>query len=656
MCGIAGIYNFKGEKIDTIILRNMCDIEKHRGPDDEGYVLINTKNNLLEERQGIDTNVEVKKGLKIIEEENKGGFNLGFGSRRLSIIDLSSNAHQPMCNEDGNIWITYNGEIYNYLEIMDYLKVKGHRFRSNSDVEVIIHLYEERGEECLKEFNGMFAFAIWDVRKKKLFCARDRFGIKPFYYYLDKDKFIFASEIKAIFENKKIKRIPNDDVIFKYLNDNYIPYFEETFFANVKQLPPAHYLVIDINGFRVVRWWDIPDLSLHIEYKDALIKFYELFEDSIRLRLRSDVPIGTCLSGGLDSSSIVCVLNNLLKRQTTNFSQKAFSSCFENKNFDEREYINQVVEKTNIKNFYTFPDEKKLFNELPKIIWHQDEPFVSTSIFAQWEVMKLAKSNDVVVLLDGQGGDELLAGYHGYYYSFFADLIRNFKIVKLIKEISLYNKYHKYSILDALIRATLYALPFGFKKLFKKILYKKQNYHSWLNIDVRKLIDNRWELASKFKGILKKHLYVNLVSYLPSLLRFEDRNSMAFSLESRLPFLDFRLVEFVFSLENSTKINDGMTKIILRDSLKEILPEKVRLRKDKMAFGTPESIWFKTTLKDKIKDIILSEEFKRRGYINQDKIRVEFEKYCNNEKEITNEVWRWVNFELWYRICIEEKK
>ena len=656
MCGIAGIYNFKGEKIDTIILRNMCDIEKHRGPDDEGYVLINTKNNLLEERQGIDTNVEVKKGLKIIEEENKGGFNLGFGSRRLSIIDLSSNAHQPMCNEDGNIWITYNGEIYNYLEIMDYLKVKGHRFRSNSDVEVIIHLYEERGEECLKEFNGMFAFAIWDVRKKKLFCARDRFGIKPFYYYLDKDKFIFASEIKAIFENKKIKRIPNDDVIFKYLNDNYIPYFEETFFANVKQLPPAHYLVIDINGFRVVRWWDIPDLSLHIEYKDALIKFYELFEDSIRLRLRSDVPIGTCLSGGLDSSSIVCVLNNLLKRQTTNFSQKAFSSCFENKNFDEREYINQVVEKTNIKNFYTFPDEKKLFNELPKIIWHQDEPFVSTSIFAQWEVMKLAKSNDVVVLLDGQGGDELLAGYHGYYYSFFADLIRNFKIVKLIKEISLYNKYHKYSILDALIRATLYALPFGFKKSFKEILYKKQNYHSWLNIDVRKLIDNRWELASKFKGILKKHLYVNLVSYLPSLLRFEDRNSMAFSLESRLPFLDFRLVEFVFSLENSTKINDGMTKIILRDSLKEILPEKVRLRKDKMAFGTPESIWFKTTLKDKIKDIILSEEFKRRGYINQDKIRVEFEKYCNNEKEITNEVWRWVNFELWYRICIEEKK
>jgi len=656
MCGIAGIYNFKGEKIDTIILRNMCDIEKHRGPDDEGYVLINTKNNLLEERQGIDTNVEVKKGLKIIEEENKGGFNLGFGSRRLSIIDLSSNAHQPMCNEDGNIWITYNGEIYNYLEIMDYLKVKGHRFRSNSDVEVIIHLYEERGEECLKEFNGMFAFAIWDVRKKKLFCARDRFGIKPFYYYLDKDKFIFASEIKAIFENKKIKRIPNDDVIFKYLNDNYIPYFEETFFANVKQLPPAHYLVIDINGFRVVRWWDIPDLSLHIEYKDALIKFYELFEDSIRLRLRSDVPIGTCLSGGLDSSSIVCVLNNLLKRQTTNFSQKAFSSCFENKNFDEREYINQVVEKTNIKNFYTFPDEKKLFNELPKIIWHQDEPFVSTSIFAQWEVMKLAKSNDVVVLLDGQGGDELLAGYHGYYYSFFADLIRNFKIVKLIKEISLYNKYHKYSILDALIRATLYALPFGFKKSFKEILYKKQNYHSWLNIDVRKLIDNRWELASKFKGILKKHLYVNLVSYLPSLLRFEDRNSMAFSLESRLPFLDFRLVEFVFSLENSTKINDGMTKVILRDSLKEILPEKVRLRKDKMAFVTPESIWFKTTLKDKIKDIILSEEFKRRGYINQDKIRVEFEKYCNNEKEITNEVWRWVNFELWYRICIEEKK
>lgn len=654
MCGIAGILNLKGDKIDPIILRDMCDIQKHRGPDDEGYVFIDTKAGLIEERQGINTVVDVRTDKIIIEEENRRGYNLGLGHRRLSIIDLSSFGHQPMCNEDGSIWIVYNGEVYNYREIMDFLKGKGHVFRSKTDTETIIHLYEEKKEKCLNDLNGMFSFCLWDSKSKKLFCARDRFGIKPLHYFFNGEKFVFASEIKAIFQDEKINRIPNDEVIYKYLNNDFVPGQTDTFYEGIKQVPPAHYLTVENGVLTVQKYWEVPLGTAYSKgsYDDTVKTFFDLFKDSVRLRLQSDVPVGTCLSGGLDSSSVACVINGLLKDQKINYSQKSFSSCFENKLFDERDYIDLVVKKTGVNNYCVFPEGKTLFKTLPDLIRHQDEPFSGTSIFAQWEVMKLAKNSGVKVILDGQGGDETLAGYHHYYKFLFAGLLKKIKIVKLLKEAILFSKQDKYPVRKSLYEAAKININPAVKNILKKLLNKEKKPYEWLNTEQN--THGRKKRGKRHKEFLKNELLNSLTGYLPSLLRYEDRNSMAHSVEARLPFLDYRLVEFVFGLPDDFKINNGLTKAILRDAMKNVLPEEVRLRKDKMGFVTPEKIWFKTTLKEEIKDIIYSESFQNRKYFKGGLIKKEFEDYCNDKKEITGIVWRWVNFELWYRICIEK--
>ncbi|MFH1562469.1 MAG: asparagine synthase (glutamine-hydrolyzing) [Nitrospirota bacterium] len=617
MCGIAGIYNLNNEPVSQDTLKRMCDVIRHRGPDDEG--------------QWLDGNI-------------------GFGHRRLSIIDLSTAGHQPMSNEDGTIWITYNGEVYNYVELRPELEAKGHRFISHTDTEVIIHAYEEYGEECLSKFNGMFAFALWDSRQNKLFCARDRFGIKPFYYYYDSQRFVFASEIKSLLEDEGIEKRPNNQIICDYLIYAYIDHTEDTFFEGIKQLPPAHYLVIKDGKVSIKRYWDInPDEKLQsnsIDDTKCAQRFYELFEDSIRLRLRSDVPVGTCLSGGLDSSSIVCVVNKLLSRNLQNPQQKSFSSCFEDKTYDEREFIQEVVNKTRVDANFTFPDGNKLFDIIPDVIWHQDEPFGSTSIFAQWHVMKLAKEKGVTVLLDGQGADELLAGYHPYYHYYFSDLIRTLQFKKLIEELNLYFKYHSYPKLDTLLKLIQPLLSYGLRNSLKSILKMKMS--NWVNTDFAKIYQRRIVPGQKYKGCLEDRLYQDITnSSLPALLRYEDRNSMAHSVEARVPFLDYRLVEFVFSLPSSQKIRDGITKILLRNATKGILPEKVRMRMDKMGFVTPGDVWFRTVAKDKILEIFNSDSFKSRGYFNIDEIKREFDAHCRGEKNLHFTVWRWINLELW---------
>lgn len=622
MCGIAGIYSLYHLPISAGLLKKMTDIQRHRGPDDEGHYINNS---------------------------------VGLGHRRLSIIDLSPAGHQPMCNEDGTIWITYNGEVYNYIELTPELKAKGHVFSSSTDTEVIIHAYEEYGEECLQKFNGMFAFAIWDERKKKLFCARDRFGIKPFYYYFDSRRFHFASEIKAIIEDRTIERKPNDRIIYDYLAHGLLDHTEDTFFEGIKRLMPAHYLVIENSEVKIRRYWDLDPMNVQKEVGDeeCARKFYELFRDSVRLQLRSDVPVGTCLSGGLDSSSIVCVANDQLKELSDEPQQKTFSSCFDDKKYDEREYIEAVIEKTGAQANYTFPKGEELFDLIQDVIWHQDEPFGSTSIFAQWHVMKLAKERGVKVLLDGQGADEILAGYHGYYLSFFADLIKTFRFKKLNTEINYYSKYHSYSKLYALVQVLIliiaYLSPNFLKNKIKYIIIKK----GWLKSEFIKANNKDKTTISKYKSYLQNHLYQVLIIGLPSLLHYEDRNSMAFSIESRVPFLDYRLVEFMFSLPNNQKINNGITKVVLRSAMKDILPEKVRNRMDKMGFVTPEDIWFRTSAKDKIIEIISSDSFRGRKYFNVSEIKKEFEAHCKGKKNISFVIWRWINLELWLRKFID---
>lgn len=653
MCGIAGYFSLNREKIDTKRFEFLLDTIKHRGPDDFGYAVFNSD---LEKSRFVENPNSIN--------EIDFSPDLIFGHRRLSIIDLSPSGRQPMTDEKGNFWVVFNGEIYNYIELKEELKSLGFNFRTNSDTEVILKAYEHWGEGCLNKFNGMFAFALWNVKEKRLFCARDRMGVKPFYYYLDEDRFAFASEIKALIE-MGIERKTNNQIVYDYLSHGFIDHTDDTFFYGIKQLRPAHYLVLSDRKIELQRWWDIEDNELtDLSDNEYARRFYELFEDSIRLRLRSDVPIGTCLSGGLDSSSIVCIANKLMfqgdyPREIVGDRQRTFSSCFKDRKYDERVFIEEVIQKTNARSYYIFPEGKELFDLIPQVIWHQDEPFGSTSIFAQWHVMKLARENGVTVLLDGQGADELLAGYHGYFGTYYVDLARSLHILRLFAELYFYKKIHKKfqpmifaSVARAILPDSLIAV---LRKMPAIRNASKQATigNLWIDREFEKAYRRESPFKGKFKSSLKNQLYsLFMYSSLPALLHYEDRNSMAFSIEARVPFLDYRLVEYIFSLPSEQKIRNGMTKVALRNAMKGILPEKVRTRVDKMGFATPENIWFRSILKDKIIDIIESNEFKNIGYFNVPEVKKEFESHCRGEKDIGFTIWRWMNLLLWWKMFI----
>ena len=666
MCGIAGIYNINGgSRIPSFVLKRMINIMRHRGPDDEGFVFIdNVKNNL--DRRFIHYK---NKEESIACGKNRLGYDIGLGHCRLSIIDLSEAGNHPMPNEDQTIWLVCNGEIYNFINLRSDLKIRGHVFKSNSDSEIIIHAYEEWGINCVEKFNGMWAFALWDGRKKRLFCARDRMGIKPFYWYFDGSRFVFASEIKAILANEFIERIPNDEIIWDYIVNEYVDHTEHTFFRHIKQLLPAHSLIIENNQLSIHRYWDLEKNVTLSETTDekAAKQFYNLFEDSIRLRLQSEVPVGTCLSGGLDSSSIVCVIDRLLKRpgdvrsELMGIRQKTFSSCFDDRQFDERDFIREVVTKTSIDPKYIFPDGTDLLRSIDSLIWHQDEPFPSVRLFSQWNVMKLAKEHGVKVLLDGQGGDELLAGYHFFFQSYFEYLMQTLQFKKLIDEIkscSILHNHSKYSIIKELLKfVTPNRILEARRHILKKKINKRDTY-SWINEDFFEHNENISSDSNSINDSFKSSIYMYLTKYrLPSLLRYEDRNSMAFSIEARVPFLDYRLVEYIFSLHNTQIIQNGMTKFVLRNAMRNLLPEKILNRTDKMGFVVPEDYWLQRLNRDQITDIFASQSFKERGYFKQTEMLNSYDSFCSGQTNVNSSIiWRVLSLELWYRKFIDNKE
>ena len=628
MCGITGIINLDKRPVDKKVLTTMNRTLSHRGPDDEGVF--------------IDKNI-------------------GLGHRRLSIIDLSSAGHQPMFYDNKNLVIVYNGEIYNYLEIRKELKKKGYRFKSETDTEVILASYKEWGTECLKKFNGMWAFAIFDKKRKLFFCARDRLGIKPFYYLLDKNKFIFASEIKAILQHPEVKAKPNDKIIWDYLICGLVDHCEETFFSNIKELRAGHFLILKGTKLKIKKYWDLDPQSSNLEKtdQDYTEQFKELFIDSIRLRLRSDVPIGTCLSGGLDSSSIVCVVNDFLNKggkiDQVGKWQKTFSSVYDKKKYegcDEREFINEVIKKTKVKPHLIFPDDKRLVSEIEKVIYHQDYPFGSTSIYAQWNVFRLASQRKVKVMLDGQGADELLAGYHPFFGIYFAKLIKNFQFPRLFWEVISYSRHHNKSIIAIFYELFMDSARKGVFGSFVSGLLKNQ----WQEYD---LFQSSWRnkhqpfRMTSTDDLFRKGLHNSLKIGLTSLLRYEDRDSMAFSIESRVPFLDYRLVEYIYSLPDNQKIRDGQTKWVMRQAMKGILPEKIRNRQDKIGFATPEEIWMKNNLGKDMKKIFSSSRFEERGYYQKGKTAAMFGKYLQGKITDYHLFWRLYNLEKWFRIFID---
>ena len=654
MCGIAGIFYFN-ELARTGEIKRMTESLRHRGPDDEGFLGINFESRKAYSLMGRESRAE---GPRI--EDFDRPVNLMLGHRRLSILDLSAAGHQPMGNEDLSLWIVHNGEIYNYLEIRKELERLGHTFRSKTDTEVILHAYEEWGTDCLSHFNGMWALALVDLKTKSVFCSRDRAGVKPFYYLHDGRRFCFASEPKALLKIDGMVAEPNEQILADYLLSGLRDHTQETFFKQIYQLRPGEYLLVKNDKILIQSYWDIETKEVRFKKEsDYAERFFELLQDSIRLRLRSDVPIGTCLSGGLDSSSIVCLANRLMfdghaiESQRAWERQKTFSSCFDDPAYDERKYIELVIRQTGAERNYVFPKIEALCGDLPDLIWHQDEPFGSTSIYAQWNVMKLAKERGVTVLLDGQGADELLAGYTPAFYHSFVQSLRKAHFIKLAKEIKAVKNTQAMNpsqfsrgMLGALLPPRARVMTLGMLK----------NGIEWANEDFRNHYLRPFTVPEKFQDGVNNYLYqaFRFVA-LPGLLQYEDRNSMAFSLEARLPFLDFRLVEYLFSLSSDQKITGGVSKAVFRNAMKGVLPEEIRNRNDKMGFATPEEIWFRTVLRRQIGEMIDSRSFAERGYFDVEKVKKAFGQHCEGKTNISFIIWRWVNLESWFRVFIDRR-
>jgi len=605
MCGIVGDINFNSKNIEEQNIKEMMQKIKHRGPDDEGLFIEN---------------------------------NIGLGFVRLSIIDLSSAGHQPMLSDDNRFVLIFNGEIFNYIELREELISKGYKFKTDSDSEVLLKSYQEWGKECLDKFNGMWAFVIYNRETKEIFGARDRFGIKPFYYYKDKDRFVFASEIKAIKVLLKDSLSINDQAIFDYLVFNRTDYGDKTFYNEIYRVPHGHSFTISPNGeFKLNKWYN---LSSNCN-KDKIDsdEYRKLLTSSIKLRMRSDVPVGVCLSGGLDSSTIISIISKKLNIKDI----KSFSAVYgKGKKGDESEFIDEMSPFLNNMH-YSKPTAKSLFKDINDMVNLLDEPVPTTSIYAQYKVMELAKKH-ATVTLDGQGADEQLAGYPYFYGFYFKELLTNFAIKELFTELFYYMKKHKslYGIKTMLF----FLLP---KSLKLKLKVKNISY---IQNDFFKNHNGRNILTDEFYGAdtLKKSLINHFEYKLEHLLKWEDLNSMRFSIESRVPFLDYRVVEQTLSLENENYIKKGVAKHILRESIKSIVPEKIRMRYDKVGFSTPEDEWFRESFfQEMINSILKNPTDTFSKYIDTNRAILMYTQHLNHEINCSRDIWKWINLDLWLK-------
>jgi asparagine synthase (glutamine-hydrolysing) len=582
MCGIAGIITFNSNNLSLGNLKLMTDAISHRGPDGVG---------------------------QWIDDERR----VGLAHRRLSIIDLNSSADQPMHYMD-RYSIVFNGEIYNYIELKDQLLQKGYVFRTKSDTEVLLALFDNDKEGFLNDLDGMFAFAIWDKHSKTLFCARDRFGEKPFYYYQDHDSFYFASEMKALWA-VGIPKNPNEKQVFLYLaygaqNDVQNP--SDTFYSKIHQLEHSHCFVVQNNKIsNKKKYWDI-DLNNRIEsikLGEAKATFYNLFNLSIKRRLRSDVPVGSSLSGGLDSSSIVTLIDKL-KPETQ--IQKTFSARFDGFVRDEGKYMDMVIARNKVEPHYVFLTPELLNKQLDQVAYHQEEPFGSTSVIAQWEVMKLAKANNVTVLLDGQGADEILAGYGYFFYNYFSSLMlhdRNELSNQKQQYFNLYDQKYDYGR-NLMLHSYFPKLRRNIRTIKNKLI--QPDYFNQFNNEFLSSFKDL-PYGSGFVTDLNKALYnITFHGGLQNLLRYADRNSMAHGREVRLPFLSHNLVEFIFSLPDDMKLHNGWTKFILRESMNSMLPKEICWRKEKVGFEPPKYKSIMPDLVDESKSILT-----KKGIINK---------------------------------------
>ncbi len=568
MCGIAGILSAVNQQLPSDVLQNMLQAISHRGPDGEKMWHNNKQTVLL-------------------------------GHRRLAIIDVTPAAAQPM-HYLNRYSIVHNGEIYNYIELREILKQQGYQFISKSDTEVILAAFDFWKEKCLQQFDGMFAFAIWDNKEQQLFAARDRFGEKPFYYFENDYGLLFASEMKALWAGGVEKHV-DEKMLLNYIAIGHVQNAadkEQTFFQDIYALPPAHYFMYKpaTKKLLIKKYWQLnKDIQIAISPDEAIEKFTTLFTESVKKRLRSDVALGTSLSGGIDSASVAATINTLQNKPS---SLQTFSAVFPGYEKDEASFINLVTTKLNCKNYSTQPIVDELITGFEKLSWHQEEPFASSSIFAQYKVYELAKQNNVKVLLDGQGADEILAGYHKYIHWFLQDVVTHQPSgevhvqKKALRDHGIPVKWGVKNLISALL--PMHAAMWLEKNEYQKIFHQPDINPDFLRVQRGK----EWEGIHK-SPITKLNdiLHYNTVEFgLEELLRYADRNSMANGCEVRLPFLDHILVEFIFSLPTSLKINKGWTKWLLRMAMKNKIPDEVIWRKDKVGFEPPQQQWMENKM------------------------------------------------------------
>ena len=569
MCGIAGIIAVDKNEISQQRLKKMTDIIAHRGPDGEGHWI------------------------------NPDG-NVGLGHRRLSIIDLSHEADQPM-EYLQRYHLIFNGEIYNYLELKKSLLKQGYIFKTSSDSEVLLAMYDRDKENCLQFLDGMFSLVIYDEKENEIFAARDRFGEKPFFYnYIPGKQFLFGSEMKCLWAAGITKTV-NNRMLYNYLTYNFLDNpndLSETFYEGCTRLPHSHYLKLKVADctMQIKKYYDIDwrNTNHSITVDQAQEKFHELFYTSVQRRLRSDVPVGTSLSGGLDSSLVVAVIDSLKKG--TGQKQDTFSAVFPGFKKDERKYMDHVIAATNVNSHFVAPQDEGLIASLEKLCWHQEEPFGSASIYVQYCVMEMAKENNVTVLLDGQGADEILAGYHGYYLEYFKELKKRDR--KLYhNEVIAYTGMHANSEINVNLRGSMidrtkFAIGNHLPLIRKWYHNMRKKESAFLHPDFEHTYNKTNFRNQEIFSSLNERLYHSTFKLgLQELLRYADRNSMAHSREVRLPYLSHELVEFLFTLPPGMKIKEGWTKWIMRKTFEKELPVEIGWRKDKIGYEPPQKNW-----------------------------------------------------------------
>ena len=635
MCGICGKITLGPNGIDEKVVRRMTQSLRHRGPDDEGIYLPESKN-------------------------QKSKIKIALGHRRLSIIDLSTAAHQPMANEDGTVWIVYNGEIYNFKDLRKQLQKKGHIFKSQSDTEVIVHLYEEAGLDCVKQLRGMFAFAIWDQRKERLFLARDRLGQKPLNYTIKDGQLIFASEIKAILEDPEIKREVNIGALHNYLSYQYVP-APETMFAEIKKLPPAHILVWEKGKIKIERYWDLSFANkLKMQESGYCERLLGLFTEAAKLRLMSDVPLGVFLSGGIDSSAVVAVISKFLNKTV-----KTFSIGFRESSFNELKYARIIARVFNTEHT-EYIVEPRALEILPGLIEHFGEPFADSSAIATYYLSKLTRSK-VTVALNGDAGDESFAGYERYaanklagYYGRIPAFLRNRLISPFFNRLpestdqkDLAGRIKRFINPNSLSREKRYAYWVStFDNKLKERLYSSELKYRFKDVDSGDYLLDAYN-KSDARDFIDSTLFVDSMTYLPNdLLVKVDITSMANSLEGRSPFLDHKLMEFAAQIPSGLKLKGLTTKYILKKALRNLLPREI-LRRGKAGFGVPLGKWFRGEMKDYAYETLLDERSVKRGYFRKEAVQDLLDEHTSGKINHGQCIWSLIVLELWHHRFID---